>query len=231
MTAPPSATLRGMATPAVPPPVSRVPRGRLAALVVAVVVLTVTATLLGARDWAVPERVPGGWQVAAVPGSLTALLAVTSGVCLLLAALLTAPAARLRWTEPAGLAWLAVVLAATGALVFNALVSAANAEFTVGAVIPVLHWLFTLVPALLAGAVTAGRGAAAAAVGALGSGVVTVPLFALGWALMVSREPLSATVPDTLWVTAVLGAVPLGIAVLLARGWGRTREWRDGAQP
>lgn len=80
-------------------------------------------------------------------------------------------------------------MVAAGALVFNALVLAADASQEAGPVIPVFHWQFTLVPALLAGAVGATRGAAAATAAALGSGVVTLPLFPLGWALMASRFP------------------------------------------
>jgi hypothetical protein len=218
-----------MTATAPPPPVSRIPRGQLLGTVGVITVLTGVAVVVGARPWALPERVLGGWQVAAVPGSLIALLAVSTVVCLVVATALTMRGERLRPSRPAGVAWLAIVVVAAGALVFNALVLAADASYVVGAIIPVLHWLFTLVPALLAGAVSARRGAAAAAIAALGTGVVTVPLFALGWALFASREPFVGAVAWSLQLTAILGALPLLVAVGLARGWGRTREWRAAA--
>jgi hypothetical protein len=171
----------------------------------------------------------GGWQVAAVPPTLTALLAVSTLVCLVVTTVLTLRSARLRLSEPVGLAWLLIVLAAAAALIFNALVFAADASYESGPVIPVLHWVFTLVPALLAGAVTARRGTATATAAALGTGVVTMPLFALGWALLWSRDPFTTPLAP-LWNTLVLGGVPLVIAVAAARGRGRTREWRAGAQ-
>jgi hypothetical protein len=150
-------------------------------------------------------------------------------VCLLVATALVVRDARVRLGSPAGLTWLGIVLAAAAALVFNALVLAADADETVGAIIPIFHWAFTLVPGLLAGAALVRHGAAAAAAGALGSGVVTTPLFALGFALFWSREPLGDAVASTLWITAILGGIPLLVAVATAAGWGRTREWRLAA--
>jgi hypothetical protein len=209
-----------------PPPVSRMPRSELTVTVAVIAVLTVVAAVVGTLEWPLPERVSGGWQIADVPTSLIALLTVSTLICLLAATALTVRSARLRLGEPAALGWLLIVLAATGALVFNALVLAADAAVVVGAVIPVLHWLFTLVPALLAGAVAARRGSAAATAAALGTGVVTVPLFALGWALFLSRESFLMGVLNALWNTGLLGVLPLVIGVAIARNVGRTREWR-----
>ena len=212
-----------------PPPVSRLPRADLAALLAGTVGLTVAAAGVGSLPWALPERVFGGWQVADVPASLAALLAVSTALCLITGTALVLRGARLRLAEPAGLTWLAIVVVAAGALVFNALVLAADASQEAGPVIPVFHWLFTLVPALLAGAVGATRGAAAATAAALGSGVVTLPLFTLGWALMASRFPFPSEVLAPLWNSLLLGVVPLLIGVAVAQGWGRTREWRRSA--
>ena len=181
----------------------------------------------GALPWALPERAFSGWQVADVPGSLAALLAVGTVVCLVTATGVTFRTTGLRLGEPAGAAWLAIAGAAAGALVWNALVLAADADYVVGALIPVLHWAFSLVPALLAGAVTARRGSAAAGAAALGTGIVTLPLFALGFALFSSRESFLVTVGSSLWITAVLGVLPLLIGTALACGWGRKREWRN----
>jgi hypothetical protein len=177
----------------------------------------------------VPERVYGGWQVAAVPGSLTALLVVSTLVCLLVATVVTVRDGGIEPRTPSGLAWLAIVLVSAGALVFNALVLAADASEVVGAIIPIFHWAFTLVPALLAGAVTYRREAAAAGTAALGTGLVTLPLFALGWALLYSVEPGIGAIGSTLWITAILGAIPLLIGVATAGGWGRRHEWRATA--
>jgi hypothetical protein len=219
-----------MATVDGPPPVSRLPRAALAALLAVLVGLTVAAAGVGSLPWALPERVFGGWQVADVPGSLVALLVASTGVCLIAGTTLVLRGARLRLAEPAALTWLAVVVVSAGALVFNALVLAADASQESGPVIPVFHWMFTLVPALLAGAVGATRGAAAATAAALGSGVVTLPLFTLGWALMASRFPFPSEVLAPLWNSLLLGVVPLLIGVAIARGWGRTREWRSAVR-
>lgn len=66
-----------------PPPVSRLPRADLAALLAVTVGLTVAAAGVGSLPWAPPERVFGGWQVADVPASLAALLAVSTALCLI----------------------------------------------------------------------------------------------------------------------------------------------------
>jgi hypothetical protein len=216
-----------MVPTAVPPPVSRIPRARLLGTVGVIAVLTLLAVVVGARPWAPPGRVSSGWQVAEVPGSLAALLAVGTVVCLVTATGVTFRTTELRLGEPAGAAWLAIAGAAAGALVWNALVLAADADYVVGALIPVLHWAFSLLPALLAGAVTARRESAAAGAAALGTGIVTLPLFALGFALFSSRESFLVTVGSSLWITAVLGVLPLLIGTALARGWGRKREWRN----
>jgi hypothetical protein len=151
-----------------PPPVSRMPRSELTVTVAVIAVLTVAATVVGTLEWPLPERVSGGWQIADIPTSLIALLTVSTLICLLAATALTVRSPGLRLGEPAALGWLLIALSAAGALVFNALVLAADAAVVVGALIPVFHWLFTLVPALLAGAVAARRGSAAATAAAHG---------------------------------------------------------------
>jgi hypothetical protein len=174
-----------------PPPVSRLTGRQLVRSFGAIAVLTLAASVVGSLDWPLPERVYGGWQVGAVPGALTALLAISTGVCVVVAAL-TVHDARVPLGSPAGLVWLGIVLAAAAALVFNALVLAADADENVGALIPIFHWAFTLVPGLLAGVALSRRGGAATTAAALGTGVVTLPLFALGFALFASREPFAS---------------------------------------
>jgi hypothetical protein len=51
--------------------------------------------------------------------------------------------------------------------------------------------------------------------------VVTLALFALGFALFHSREGFAVAVASSLWITAVLGVLPLAVGVAVSRGWGR----------
>jgi hypothetical protein len=207
---------------ALPGPRPRVPLPRTTIAVTAG--LTVLATLVGQRDWAVPERVLSGWQVTAVPAPLTVLLLVTTAVCLALGAVATLREGGLRPRDPVFLGWLVVSLLAAAALVWNALVMAADAEFETGALIPVLHWAFSFVPALLAGLAARRRGPATALAYALGTGVVTVPLFALGWSLFGSRDALAAGVGNALWSTLLLAVIPLALAALIAKNLSGDRE-------
>jgi hypothetical protein len=179
---------------------------------------------VGQRDWAVPERVLSGWQVAAVPPSLTALLLVATAGCVVVGAGTTLRDGDLRPRDPAFLVWLVLVLAAAAALVWNALVLAADAEFVVGALIPVFHWAFTFVPALLAGVAARERRPQTALAVALGTGVVTVPLLGLGFSLFASRESFADGLGGSLWTTAILGGVPLVLAALIVGGLSRNRE-------
>ena len=205
-----------------PPPPPRVPLPLRT--IAATAVLTLGAAAVGHRDWAVPERVFAGWQVAAVPASLTALVVVCTVVCVAVGAATTVHDAGLRLRDPAFGAWLVVVLLAGAALVWNALVLAGDAAVVVGALIPIFHWAFTFVPALGAGlAARRCRPAATLAV-ALGTGVVTVPLFALGFALFASREAFLPGVAGTLWITLILGVLPLALAALIAKNLSSNRQ-------
>ena len=209
--------------PQLPPsPRPRVPLPRLTVATIAA--LTVAAAALGQRDWAVPERVLGGWQVTAVPPSLTAMLLATTVVCLVVGVGTTLRDSRLRPRDPAFLGWLVVVLLAAAALVWNALVLAADAAYVVGSLIPVLHWAFTFVPALLAGLAARTRRPATALASALGTGVVTVPLLCLGFALFGSREPFVTGFWESLWSTVILGVLPLAFASLVAKNLSSNRE-------
>lgn len=188
--------------------------------------LTLAATAIGLRHWALPERVFGGWQVGAVPGSLAALVLITTVVCLAVGIATTVHDAGLRLRDPAFAVWLVVVLLAAAALVWNALVLAADAAVVVGAIIPIFHWAFTFVAALLAGLAARRRRPATTLAVALGTGVVTVPLFALGFSLFASREAFLAGVGATLWITSVLGVLPLALAALIAKNLSSNREYR-----
>ena len=192
----------------------------------ATAVLTVGAILVGQRDWAVPERVLRDWQVADVPSSLTALVLGVTATCLLVGAAVTLRDAALRPRDPVFLVWLAVSLLTAAALIWNALVLAADAEFETGALIPIFHWAFTFVPALLTGFAARGLGAGRAVAAALATGVVTLPLFGLGWSLFTSRDSLGAGIGSSLWNTALLGAVPLVIAAAIARSSALSTTWK-----
>ncbi|MGY2130238.1 hypothetical protein [Blastococcus sp. SYSU DS0617] len=210
-----------------PPPTSPGVRSHLPwPTLAATVVLTVVAVLVGQRDWAVPERVLRDWQVADVPPSLTALVLGVTAVCLLVGAWTTLRDAALRPRDLAFLTWLVVSLLAAAALIWNALVMAADSEFETGAIIPVFHWMFTFVPALLTGLAARNRGAVRTVAAALGTGVVTVPLFGLGWSLLSSREPMPAGIGNSLWITAILGVGPLVIAAAISRSSALSSAWK-----
>ena len=192
----------------------------------ATAVLTVAAIVLGQRDRAVPERVRGGFEVAAVPSSLTALVLGLTATCLLVGAAVTLRDAALRPRDRALLVWLAVSLLAAAALIWNALVLAANAQLETGPVIPILHWAFTFVPALLTGFVARGLGAGRAVAAALGTGVVTLPLFGLGWSLLSARETVTTGIGNSLWNTAFFGVLPLAIAAAITRSSALSAAWK-----
>ena len=85
-----------------------------------------------------------------------------------------------------------------------------------GPVIPVFDWLYTAVPALIVGLATRSAGGRAQLRATLGTAVVTLPLFALGWALLDSSGGVVAFL-GALYSTAFLGVVPLVIAVAATR--------------
>lgn len=179
------------------------------------VALTSAVTVLGALvPWPAPQRTGSGWQVAGVPASTAGLVAGAAVLCLVVAAVLVRPGS-LPGRAPA-VTWWVLALASAFALAWNALYSAALSAVASGAVIPVFHWLFTFVPALVVGLATRAAGPRAQLRATLGTAVVTLPLFALGWALLLSSDVLDAVL-GALWSTAVLGVVPLAVAVAVTR--------------
>ncbi|MGQ4819102.1 hypothetical protein ACQ1ZK_18570, partial [Enterococcus faecium] len=88
---------------------------------------------------------------------LLTLLAGSAIACVAVAVVLVLRTSDLRAAEPAALGlWLLLVVSA-GALAWNALYSAALSTVPFGAAIPIFHWLFTPVPAVLAMALVARR--------------------------------------------------------------------------
>ncbi|MGY1634871.1 hypothetical protein ACI784_24480 [Geodermatophilus sp. SYSU D01186] len=177
-------------------------------------VLTVAAAVVGALPWPSPERTRSGWQVADVPPSLWGLVVGAALLCLVAAGLLVRPRSLPGRLAPVTF-WL-VCLASVFALGWDALYAAALSDGTSGAVIPVFHWLFTSVPAFVVGLAVRDAGPRTQLRATLGTAVVTLPLFTLGWALL-APPWASDTARDALLTTAVLGVVPLSLAVALTR--------------
>ena len=180
---------------------------RVAEVVAAAALLTVGAVLLGARSWAVPTRTTSGWQVIDVPTGVLTLLIAVAVVSGAVAAVLVRP----HRSGPlvAGRWWL-LMAAAGAALVWNDLYLASLRGD--GGIIPVFDWAFTFVPALLIGLLTRRSGRAAHLLATLGTGVLTLPLLGLGWAL-VSDVGFGQTVGNALFSAGLFGVVPLVIAV------------------
>ena len=120
--------------------------------------------------------------------------------------------------DPSMWAWAALVLLAGAALVWNALYAAAlSAQPTgPGPVIPIFDWLLTFLPALVAGRLFTRRPRSQRRTGALGTGIVTVRLLALSWALVDSSEDFFVGVAGAAWDTAVFGIAPLAGGIALA---------------
>ena len=195
---------------------------------VAIVVLTLLVGASGLVDWPKPElSTTSPWLVAEVPAALWALVLGTAVICITVAAWVTATAAGLRLGDRLLLSWLALVLVSAAALVWNALYAAALSSAGSGAIIPIFHWLFTLVPAVLAGALFTHRGREERWAAALGTGVVTLPLFHLFAVLVVGGDPW-LTIVGSLTLTGPLGVAPLIGGVALAGVMGE--RYRRGPQ-
>ena len=192
-------------TPAAP----RAPVGRAAvglpALAAVGAGLTVVLVLLGQQDWPLPLRDGGG--MSDVPQALLSFLVPVAAACVWTAARLARPAG-----PPA------VVRVWWGLLIGAAVVSVAAvlslASFAGAAQQPgdlVVRGLVPVVPAALAGVLVSEAGRRARIRAALGTGLVTVPLCALGWALAATAG--SAGLTDVLATTGLAGVAPLGLAV------------------
>ena len=195
------------------PTASWQPPAQLAGIAVA---LTALACVIGALSWPAPTRTTSGWQVADVAPSLLALVAGTGLVCLAVAAALVAP--RALGSRPAAATWWVMAVASVLAQVWNDLYFAALAG--TGGVIPVFDWLFTFVPALVVGLVVRRHGPAAHLRATIGTGVVTLPMLALGWALVSQQESTVGALAGGLYATALFGALPLLVAVGVTRPRG-----------
>ena len=182
---------------------------RPAVLLTAGVGLTVVLALLGGQQWQLPGRGPGG--VTDVPQSLLtflmlcdALCAWTGGRLVRPAELLSPVAARLWWGLVAG----AALVSVAGALSLASYAGTGErpGDLLVRCAVPV-------VPAVLAGFLARDAGRDARVRLALGTGLVTVPLGALGWALLASTGRSAAGLGDVLGMTVLSSVAPFLLAV------------------
>jgi hypothetical protein len=191
------------------------------------VVLTLLVTGAGLLPWPRPAlSQTTAWMVSDVPGPLWALVLGLAVLCIVVASTVTARVLGTDRRDGAFLAWSALVLVTAAALVWNALYAAALSTTSFGAVIPIFHWLFTFAPAVLAGGLFTRRGRRARMAAALGTGVVTVPLFHL-FAMLLLPGSAAPTLPGSLTLTAPLAVAPFVGAVALAGAMG-DREPRSG---
>jgi len=203
---------------------------RPAGLLLAIAGLTVVLVVLGRQSWQLPDRDAAG--VTDVPQSLVTFLLLCTALCLWAAGRLVRPAATLRSPAAAQLWWALVVgaavvcLAAALSLASFAGTGQRPTDLLVRCAVP-------LVPAVLAGflardagflARDAGRPARVRA--ALGTGLVTVPLGALGWALLSSPARSGAGLGDVLAMAGLAGAAPLALAVAFVAADRRGRPAR-----
>jgi hypothetical protein len=209
--------------PADPPvPVGRA-APRLAVLVAVAAGLTVLLALLGRQPWQLPVRDGGG--VSDVPQSLLSFLVICAAACVWVCGRLVAPADTLRSPGAVRLWWGLVI----GAAVVSLAAALSLASFAGAGQPPgdlVVRSLVPVAPAVLAGLLAADAGRAARIRAALGTGLVTLPLGALGWALASSPAGSAARLEDVLAVTGVAVLAPLALAVAAVAADRRGRAAR-----
>jgi hypothetical protein len=182
--------------------------------------LTVVLALLGRQAWQLPQRGPGG--VTDVPQSLVTFLLLCAGVCAWSAGRLLRPAETLRSTAAAQLWWALVA----GAALVSLAADLSLASFADTGQRPddlLLRCLVPLVPAVLAGFLAAHAGRAARVRAALATGLVTVPMAAVGWALLSSSGRSAAGLGDVLGMTSLAAVAPLAVAVAFVAADRRSR--------
>jgi lysylphosphatidylglycerol synthetase-like protein (DUF2156 family) len=193
---------------------------RTGGLVAAGVALTVVLALLGRQTWQLPGRSAGG--VTDVPQSLLTFLLLCAALCVWCAGRLVRPAETLR--PAAAQLWWALVAGSALVTVAAALSLASFAGTGQRPGDLLLRCAVPLVPAVLAGVLAAGAGRTARVRAALGTGLVTVPMGAVGWALLSSTGRSSADLGDVLAMTALAGAAPLAVAVAFVAADRRARR-------
>jgi hypothetical protein len=172
--------------------------------------LTVVLALLGRQPWQLPQRDDGG--VSTVPQSLLTFLVLCAVVCVWVAGRLVRPAETLRATAAAHMWWAVVAGAALVSLAADLSLASFAGTGQRPTDLP-LRCAVPLVPAVLAGVLARRDGRAARIRVALGTGLVTLPLGALGWALLSSPDLSAAGLSDVLAMTCLAAVTPLALAV------------------
>ncbi|MCZ2837553.1 hypothetical protein [Modestobacter sp. VKM Ac-2985] len=182
--------------------------------------LTVLLALLGRQQWELPSR--AGGSVTDVPQSLVTFLLLGTALCVWAAGRLTRPAETLRSASAVQTWW--VLLGGAAVVSLAATVSLASFAGVEGPGDVVARCAVIAVPAVLAGVVARHDGRAARVRLALGTGLVTVPLCGLGWALLSSSARSTAGLADVLAVTGIAAAAPLALAVAFVAADRRQRS-------
>ncbi|MGY1821877.1 hypothetical protein [Geodermatophilus sp. SYSU D00079] len=177
--------------------------------------LTLLACAVGALGWPLPDRTPSGWQVTDVPAPLLAVVVGGAVLCLALAAGLVH--LRAFGSPLAAGAWLALVVATAGALVWHALFLAALVDTGDGPVIPVFDGLLTSVPAFVVGLGTRRHGRAVQTRAVLATAVATLPLVGLGWSLTDGTTGLLPALSGGVYSATVFGVLPVVVALAVTR--------------
>jgi len=194
---------------------------RTAGLVLAGAALTVVLALLGRQTWQLPQRGPAG--VTDVPSSLLSFLLICAALCVWVAGRLVRPADTMRSAGGAHLWWALIAGAALVSLAADlSLASFAGTGQRPGDLL--LRCAVPLVPAVLAGVLAADAGRPARVRAALGTGLVTVPMTAVGWALLSSSPRAAAGLGDVLGMTVLAGLAPLVLAVAFVAADRRSRQ-------
>ena len=205
--------------PAAPAPVP-VPRARAGRIALVTVALAVVLALLAAQPWPLPERTGGA--VSDVPRSLLNFLVLAAGACLWAAGRATRPRETFRSPAAARVWWTTVVLAAavSVAAALSMASYAGEGERPGGLLV---RWMVPFAPALVAGVLARTDGRAARVRAALGTGVVTLPLFALGWALVAASGAFPLVLADVVVLTLLVGVAPFALAVAFVAADRRRR--------
>jgi hypothetical protein len=186
----------------------------------AIVALTVVLAVLGGQAWELPQR--SGGSVSAVPSSLLHFVLLCAAGCVWSAGRVVRPAQVFRAAGAARVWWLVaggagvVSLAAALSLASHAGSGAPPGQLLLRSAVPV-------VPAVLAGLLARDDGRPARIRAALGTGIVTVPMTALGWALLASPAAAPADLPDVLVMTVLAALAPLALAVAFVAADRRSR--------
>ena len=183
--------------------------------------LTVLLASLASQPWQLPLRDGGG--VSAIPSSLLSFLLICAAVCVWVAGRAVRPADVLRSTAAVQTWW---ALVAGSALVSLA-TALSLASFAGTGQQPddlLVRCAVPLVPAVLAGFLARDAGRTARVRLAVGTGLVTVPMSAVGWALLASAPAATAGLADALGMTVLAAVAPLAVAVAFVAADRRDRR-------